>query len=70
MMLSEHQERLSRGLTVDFKHVYDPKKTEPLTASEIANYICFVCDKLLRQPQQVSCCGRRACRVCIDGIRK
>ena len=68
--VSAGQELHLEGIEVDVDHIYDRKKIEPLNQSEIASYLCVVCGKILRNPQQVSCCGRRLCRVCVDGLRR
>ena len=40
----------------------------PLSSTELSSLTCASCGLLLRDPQQVTTCGHRFCRVCIDQI--
>ncbi|XP_065894373.1 uncharacterized protein [Dysidea avara] len=57
------------GYDANFERIFVRKNPEPLRELEVEQYRCFICRLLLRQPPQLSCCGRRSCRVCIEAIR-
>ena len=58
------------GYDANIEQIFKRNKSEPISRAGIEEYKCFRCKLLLRQPQQFSCCGRRCCRVCIDGLRR
>ena len=32
--------------------------------------LCLICLSVVREPQQISCCGKVLCKVCLDELRK
>ncbi|XP_065894309.1 TNF receptor-associated factor 5-like [Dysidea avara] len=58
------------GIDANLTKIFLRKSPESLSPAEVEAYRCFICRLLLRQPSQLSCCGRRSCRSCIDGKRR
>jgi len=55
------------GYNVGRATVYN--KQGPLKPSDQASLTCSRCKLILREPQQVTSCGHRYCRVCMDQLR-
>jgi len=55
------------GYNVGGATVYN--KQGPLKPSDQASLTCSRCKLILREPQQVTSCGHRYCRVCMDQLR-
>jgi len=58
--VSNQMEEGSRGFECEFA----AEKPPDIVQSE-----CPVCLQVLREPYQVSCCGKRFCRTCIESIK-
>ena len=55
------------GYNVGGATVYN--KHGPLIAADLASVTCSRCKLILREPQQITSCGHRYCKVCIDQLR-
>ena len=54
------------GYNVGRATVYN--KHSPLKVADLASLTCSSCKLILREPQQVTSCGHRYCKVCIDQL--
>ena len=58
---------IMEGYIIDGASVYN-KLGSPLKLSELQNLLCCICGYVLREAMQVTQCGHRFCKSCIEKI--
>ena len=57
-------------INCNHKKIYKGGSTVPLTPKQLDPYLCFICNQLLFDALQLSCCGYRLCSTCLSKLQR